>query len=328
MLRGPRPACGVQWAEDGLRAAACDASGALVAHARVDLSDPPQGAWAQAFRVLRGAAHGLGRDAVCCAPPGWIDALPLRLPGTGDLEELLLERAPQHLSYSLDDAVLDYLGPDARDDGSRRALLVALPRQRALELLAAAEGGGFRVAAIETAGVGLHRLLRRDRRLDARRALVVHLEREHCLFLVLDSESLHVERALGWGTSRLEAALAARLDVPRTSAAHLLRAAPESAGEAQAATREILSPALGELATEVERVLGYCRAEFRAGVDRVLLSGAAGDVRSVREALQRLAPEAEDAFPEPRGGPGVEADLAVAHGLALRFLESSCASST
>jgi hypothetical protein len=327
--RGPRPACGIQIAEHVMRAVGCDAGGAVATLAQVDLSTPTAEGYAQAFRALRLSAPGLAREAVCCGPPGWIDALPLRLPGTGDLEELLVEQARAHLSYALDDAVLDYLGPEPRDDGTRRALLVALPRKRAMEVLAAAAHGGFRVRALETPGVGLQRLLRHAARLDARRALVVHLEREHWIFLVLDAGSLHVERSLAWGEARLESAVAEQLDLPLGAAARLVRAADGSRDEAGSpvaeAALEIVSPFLRELTTEVERVLGYCRAEFRgAGVDRVLLSGAVSEVPCVRDVLRRLAPEAEEALPRAAR----QSEHAVAHGLALRFLEETCASST
>ena len=331
ILLGQRPACGIQVAEHAVRAVGCDAAGAVATVAQVEIQEPSAEGYAQAFRALRLSAPGLAREAVCCGPPGWIEALPLRLPGAGDVEELLVEGARAHLSYALHDAVLDYLGPEPRDDGTRRALLVALPRERALLLLAAAAHGGFRVRALETAGVGLQRLLRHTARLDARRALVVHLEREHWIFLVLDAGSLHVERALAWGEARLESAVAEQLDLPPGAAARLVRAGAgeaartEEEGAVAEAALEIVSPLLLELATEVERVLGYCRAEFRgAGVDRVLLSGAAGEVPCVRDALRRLAPETEEVL--TRGAR--ESEHAVAHGLALRFLEETCASST
>jgi len=331
-LGGSRPVCGIEVASGGLRAVACDATGGLAATAQVDWGTGNAASQAEAFRALAAAGHGLGREAVCCGPPDWVDALPLHLPGGGDLEELLVERARAHLSYPVEEAVLDYIGPEARDDGTRRALLVAMPRQRALDLLSAAERGGFRVRAVETAGAALHRLLHRAGRLDGRRTLCVHIERDHCLFLVLDAGALHVERALPWGEARLEQTIASQLEVPAATAAHLLRADPargqavDGSLDVQAAMREILAPVLRELATEVERVLGYCRAEFRgSGVDRVLVGGAAGAVPSLGEALQRLAPEAESAF---AGGAAANAEsrgLAVAYGLALRGLEKPCA---
>jgi Tfp pilus assembly PilM family ATPase len=328
-LGGIGAACGIEVTEHLLRAVACDAAGRCIASTDVPVEAAGDRTWLEAFRLLRARAPGLPRRVVCSPPPGWADVLPLRLPAGGDLEALLVERARQHLSYPVEDAVLDYLDPEPRTDGTRRALLVAVPRARVMALMQDAAAAGFRIQALETAGAALQRAVDRCGRLDARRTLIVHLDAAHALFLVADARHLHVERVLPWGTRRLAALAAERLEMPETAAARLLygAAAPPDGepmlAEVRAALAEILAPVLRELALEVERVLGYCRAEFRdAGFERLLLSGGAGGSWCVRAAVQDIGAEVEDAFGGGRTQPppGIE----VAHGLALRAREAAC----
>lgn len=317
--------CGIQVTPARLRAVACDGAGRPVASGEVQLPDADS--LAAAFAALRAAVPALGRRAVCCGPPGWTDAFPLRLPASGALEDLLVERARAHLSYALEEAVLDYLEPEPRADGSRRALLYALPRARVLELLGAARAGRFEIESIETAGTALHRLLRHRRALDARRSLVLDLDRDHALFLVADAEHLVLERSLAWGAGRLEQELATRLDMPAAAAGRLL-CDPRTAGDAagldpvRAAVREILGPALEELGNEVDRMLAYGRAEFRdAPPERVLLAGATSAAWPLCEALAARIGDVDSVPPEEIEG---QRGFAVAWGLALGALEARC----
>ncbi|MFQ5601360.1 MAG: hypothetical protein ACE5G2_12515, partial [Candidatus Krumholzibacteriia bacterium] len=249
-LGGRRPASGIEATAHALRAVWCDPGGRVMHSAEVAFAGDSDAAWLDAFRRLRKAAPGAGRRVVCCGPSSWVDALPLRVPATGELEDLLVERARQHLSYPVEEAVLDYVGPQSLTDGTRRALLVAVPRLQVCRLLGAAERSGLRVEVIETAGTALQRALVRLERLDERRTLLVHLDRRHGLFLVVDHEALYVERLLSWGADRFRDVVAAQLDVPAASAERLLRRhMQESAGvaaweEVRAATDEIVSPVL------------------------------------------------------------------------------------
>ena len=153
------------------------------------------------------------------------------------------------------------------------------------------------------------------------------VDRDHVLFLVLDAENLHVERGLGWGELRLESAVADQLELPLATAARMLHGGGGSGGEPLpelgSALHEIVAPALRELVVEVERVLGFCRAEFReSGIERLLLSGAAAHVASVRLALRDLGALVEDAWPADYAR--AVGDHLVAHGLALRPREHAC----
>jgi Tfp pilus assembly PilM family ATPase len=309
--------CGVEILPRCVRAVVCDDYGAVVAWGTELVP-------ADATAALRALRARLGRAAriVACGAPDWADAVPLRLPGGGGLEELLVERARAHLPYSIEDAVLDYAGAVARPDGVRRALLYGVPRSRALEMLAAGDGAGLAIDAIETSGTSLHRALRHARLLDERRTLAVWLDADHGAFLVADQAMRYVERPLAWGVARLEERVAASLGMPVTTAAAALRRPPDTE-QVSDAVREIVGNDLHELGAEVERMIGYCRSEFRdRGIERVLLCGAAA-LWSVHETLDRLALVAEPGLPEQL--PGTSAPgYVIAWGLALRGWEVAC----
>jgi len=309
--------CGVEILPRCVRAVVCDAAGAPIACSAEPIGD-------DAVAALRRVRARLGRlsQVVACGPPDWADTVPLRLPGGGGLEELLVERARAHLPYGVEDAVLDYAGAVSRPDGARRTLLYGVPRSRALEMLAAGDDAGFAIDAIETSGTSLHRGLRHARLLDERRTLAVWLDADHGAFLVADQAMRYVERPLAWGVARLEERVAASLGTPVTTAALALRRPPDSE-EVSDAVREIVGNDLHELGAEIERMIGYCRSEFRdRGIERVLLCGAAA-LWSVRETLDRLSLVAEPGLPEQLAGTPAPGYL-VAWGLALRGWELAC----
>jgi len=323
---GPRPAWGVEVTDGCLRAATCDASGrpgqVLVIERATD------DAGESAFRTLR--ARSAGRRWIASLPPAWIDALPIHLPPTGVLEDLLVERARAQLSFAVEDAVLDYLEPETRPDGSRRVLLYAVPRARVAALVAAAARAGCDLVTIESAGAALQRALSQRAVLDARRTLIVHLDEEHVLFLVANSERVVAERALGWGTTRIATAIATQLEIPVATAQQVLRGTPtlveddpEAASEVARVVTEIAALHLAELGRETERMQAYCRGEFRdGGIERLLLSGFAAELGCVRAGLADVGPGAEILNPDVGG------TYAVAFGLALRRLERTCVGST
>lgn len=323
---GLRASCGIEVTEHVLRAHVRAAAGRSAVDVEVGVPQHPEPDWRAAFRALRPLLPGRSRSAIASTPPSWTDALPLRLPAGGGLEPQLVERARQQLSYEVEEAVLDYDDVETRADGARRVLLFAVPRRRILELLEASESSGFRLEVLESAGTALHRFLNVRGGLDARRTLVVHFDRHHGLFRVLDRSHAYLERALGWGETRLEDAVASRLEVGVEAAGRMLRgghaAVEDSADEVRSALSEIVNPILRDLVVEVERVLGFCRAEFRdTGIERVLLSGAAAELDCVRTALVGVAPAVDAAIGVTPHG----AFSSIAVGLALGTEEVGCA---
>ncbi len=324
---GSRPAWGVEVTDGCLRAVTCDAGGhaeQVLVVERERATDDTE----SAFRTLR--ARGAGRRWIASLPPGWIDALPIHLPPTGALEDLLVDRARAQLSFAVEDAVLDYLEPETRADGSRRVLLYAVPRARVAALVAAGARAGCEIVTIESAGAALQRTLAAQAILDTRRTLVVHLDEEHVLFLVAHAERVMAERALGWGILRIATAVATELGIPLTTARHVLRGTPtlaeddpEAEGEVARVVTEIAATHLAELGRETERMQAYCRGEFRdGGIERLLVSGSAAVLGSLHSGLSDLGPGVEILSDQVAGS------QAVALGLALRRLERTCVGST
>jgi Tfp pilus assembly PilM family ATPase len=321
--RGTGPAWGVEVTDTRLRAVSCDSSGKLGPMRVVERDRADSGA--ADFRRLR--ASGVGSPWILSLPPSWTIALPVHLPPAGAVEELLVERARAQLSFPVEEAVLDYLEPEARPDGSRRVLLYAVPSARATALVEQAAAAGGAVLAVESSGTGLQRALAQANLLDRRQTLVVHVDDEHVLFLIADHERIAAERALAWGMSRIAAAVASQLEVPPAGVPALLAPVedpddPEAGGDVARAVGEIAAPHLAELEREAERMQAYCRSEFRdRGVERVLLTGLAAEVRCLRDGVNDWSMPVE-VQTDVRAGSG-----AVSGGLALRRWEKACAGS-
>lgn len=267
------------------------------------LADPA--ALKSLLRQARGDHGFRGVRAVSCLHASELRIFPVSAavtPGQDEAAALTAELS-RRLGAEAASSVIDYL-PIRSDDATptqRDALVAVAPRERVLAYLAALEGAGLEVAALDIGPAALARLMAHVNQLDARAAhpnvLAINFGRQRSYLSVVWGRRLVLDREIEFAESALLARVARALGIDDTIARQLLtskglhaEALGESADAEVARTlAEVLRPEFASLVAEVNKTLIYTASRSRGrSVDQVYLLGSVGRYPGADRLLQGL----------------------------------------
>jgi type IV pilus assembly protein PilM len=219
------------------------------------------------------------------------------------LANAVLFRSHDVVSIPVDEAVIDYrvVGQSIDDAGTvnRRILLVAAYREPIERYVDA-----FKQAGVELAGVDLEAfaLLRAVAPPPAESAppavavVAVNIGHERATLAVSNGSVWEFTRVLGWGGSKLAAAIERELGVPRAEAGEILRGltfgtseSAEAPIDATARAREAARRELPGLARELVASLEYYQGQPEwLPIAEILLSGGTARIPGLAAELERL----------------------------------------
>lgn len=285
-----------------------------------------------------------GRRVISALAPADVRILPLTVQvAQGQTEaqavaraaaEQLGERAAQH--------VIDYYqvrGAD-QDGGERQVLLAAAPKAGVLGFLAMLESARLTPVALDIGPAAIGRLLAVLHGSDVGQSVaLLNFGTKKSYLTVIWGRRLMLDREIAFGEDMLAAAVADALDLPRDTAASLLRdhgiGARETApaadphGELRRAIRAILHPACQALADELAHTQVYVASRTRgSSISRLYLNGSLARYPDIGARMAELIDvpvhllDPHDAFAGATAGGAQRAEnataIALATGLALR----------
>lgn len=284
-----------------------------------------------------------GRQVVSCLAPADMRTMVMsyqRAAGQDDAAAIVRELR-ERLHAELDSLVVDYL-PIRADDlqsAERSAIVVTAPRERVLAYLAALAAARLQPVALDIGPAALARLVGA---LDAGRhtnTLLLNFGRARSYLSVIWGRRLMLDRDIDFGEDRLAQRLADVLGMGLPEALRLLHTHGLDAQGGSSAARaaaightvaEVLRPAFGVLAEEINKTLIYTASKTRGeSVQRVRLLGSVARYPGVAAFVEELVSlpvevlEPLRAFEARPGAFGADmpsrgVGIGVAAGLALR----------
>lgn len=244
-----------------------------------------------------------GRRVVSAMPCYQMDILPVKLSLAEDmsLEEAIIEKARQYLSYDLDNAVIDYIPVEigqSASEKSARVLLMAARREDVDEHLSILKGAGVKPIALDVSACALSRLIGFSSTEKGENELIINAGELHTTITVLCKEHILLDRNILWGREKIAEVLMNRLKLDRSKADDLLKrvglqfrhgehSGPENErtshlNKVSETVYEIVAPQMEKLVKEVDRVLQYLSSEMRgAAIDVMYLMGALSDTKDL-----------------------------------------------
>jgi type IV pilus assembly protein PilM len=251
-----------------------------------------------------------GRSVVSVMPEYQLDILPIKLTLSGDegLEEAILEEAKAHLSYDVENAVIDYIPvengeSDPEKGKTARALLISARREDVDEHLSILKGANLKPIAMDISASALARVIGFSSTDKDKNALVINAGEQHTTFTLLWKDNILFNRNIPWGKDNMVESLMNRLKLDREKASGLLnrvgllsRTGKEiglknesinHTSKISEAVYEIVAPPLEKLSKELDKVLQYFYSEMRgAAVDVLYLMGAVSAVKDLDTYLE------------------------------------------
>jgi type IV pilus assembly protein PilM len=214
-------------------------------------------------------------------------------------------RAQEALPIPIDEAVLDYqiLGEGVNEEGkpTQRVLLVVAYRELIDRYVNACKKAGIGLMGIDLEAFALLRALQAppDSEADASSAalVVVAIGHERSTFAVSDGRVCEFTRALEWGGSALNVAIARALDAAPSEVEAVKRAltltdtsVPEGLTADQATkAREAMRKAIQTFARELVSSLQYYQSQPGSlGIGEIVLSGGTAHLEGLGDELERL----------------------------------------
>ncbi|MBI5183282.1 MAG: type IV pilus assembly protein PilM [Nitrospinae bacterium] len=193
----------------------------------------------QTIREMLKESSFHGKDVVSTIPPSRLDIIPIKiaLSEGEDEEDAIIKEAKAHLSYKIDEAVIDYLPlgqNDQRRDGKERFLLIASKREDVERHIAIIKGGGLRPKAIEISACAVVRAMRhlhsvsmspnsRENNKDGeKRIMVINMKDLDTSITVLGGNDILLERNIQWGIENMVGLLINNIELDRGRAKELL----------------------------------------------------------------------------------------------------------
>ena len=258
-------------------------------------------------RGLRAATRRAGIQkgpAICAINSPAIDVFPLELRPTESesLEGLVVAHAQKQLGRGLDDVVLDYAPlPDLvrrPGEGTVPVIAFAAPRELVETLLVRIEALGLNVVRILTPACALAPRVAGAE--EEARHLIIDTALEGTSVSVAQHGHVLLERILPWGLRKLAERLGSELDLDEQRCEEFLTAASPSASTSErpgdggepadpmeALVREVLAPAIRELAREAAACLDYCDSVLRhVPASAVVLVGPLANYPTLRKLLE------------------------------------------
>lgn len=297
-----------------------------------------------------------GRSVVAVMPGYQLDIFPVKvsLSGKETLEEAIIKEASAHLSYKVENAVIDYIpfeNDEAGADDSRttRSLLTAARREDVDAHLSILKEAKLKPVALDISACALARVIGLSRTDKDKNALIINAGDLHTTLTVLWKDNIILDRNILWGRENMTESLMNRLKLDRQKASGLLCRAglhprqfeePGHENERNDYTNkisetvyEIIATQLEKLAKEIDKVLQYFSSEMRgAKIDVLYLMGAASTIKDLDTYLaKRIGIATKDFNPlraldvlnkdGSKGDNGSGSFFGVALGLAVRGFE-------
>lgn len=257
-----------------------------------------------------------GRRAVVSLPQDYLHVFPVTIAAaTKDtFDSTLAQACSKHLSFPLDQAILDYFCIERMDDGADKQLrvsVVAANREQVHEVIRACKQGGLNVDTIDYGLCGLIRLHNHIHTLTDTPIVLVHMDARSTLLAVAARTNIIAHRQLDWGLDRLHHRIAETLDFdPKGQQPGVMlrdygvdydalqdnqgppqeRQTPPDA-DRMAALRvvsQILVPNMEELVRELFQIIGYARSiSPEIQFQEVWLYGMADEIKNLGPFLEK-----------------------------------------
>ncbi len=252
-----------------------------------------------------------GRSVVSVMPGYQLDILPVKLSVSGEesVEDAILEKARAHLSYTVENAVIDYIpveDGESGEDQSRpvRSLLISARREDVDTHLSILKRAKLKPLAIDMSACALARLIRFSGTEKENNVLVVNAGDQHTSLTLVWKNNILLDRTVPWGRENLLGSLMNRLKLSHQKADGLLSRNGLSTGHSEEpgqvheslapvsktyeVVHEIIANQLEKLSTEIDKVLQYFSSEMRgAEMDVLYIMGTAGMIRDMDTYLEK-----------------------------------------
>ena len=252
-----------------------------------------------------------GRSVVSIMPGDQLDILPVKLSLSGDesVEDAILDKARAHLSYDVENAVIDYIPVEDGEDGPEnglptRSLLISARREDVDYHLSILKKAKLKPLALDISACALARLIRLTGTEKDKNVLVINAGEVHTTLTLLWENNILLDRNILWGRDNLIESLMKRLKLNREKAEGLLSRhglhpgqseAPDQenkrhthASKASEVVYEIVAQQLEQLSAEIDKVLQYFSSEMRgAKMDVLYLMGSASTIKDLDTYLDK-----------------------------------------
>ena len=252
-----------------------------------------------------------GKTVVSVMAASKLDIIPVKVaPSEGESEEeSIIKEAKAHLSYGIDEAVIDYvpIGQNGqRRNGKQKSLLISSKREDVYSHISIIKGAGLRLKAIDISACAVVRAMRYlhtasmppksrpDKENDKekeKRIMVINMKDLDTSITILCGNDILLERNIQWGIENMIGLLINNLSLERSRAKELLykvglnptvfEKAQEKGDERMERMNriantvyEIVSPQLEELDQEIKKVMIYFSSEMQGiTIDTTYLIG-------------------------------------------------------
>jgi Tfp pilus assembly PilM family ATPase len=304
LKRQPRGRLGIEISHSHLRLAREIESGGLVKWETGELPIPldfydGSKAAGKSLRKQLGQIGFNPGEAIGILVSTEIDAFPLTLSARseGEVEKQIVAQAGDHLSYPLQEAVLDFIDiPDEMrrpDDKSNAVLVYAVPRALTERISETFEQAGFLLDTLVTPACVLADPIKQIA--GEKRYMVIAPLEEATMVAIIQDGNILLERFLAWNIGLLVERLQRELElsVPQCHALMGISVNDEVGDNTPqrmpAPLRDILSPSLHYLAQEAMSCVGYCNSLLQSKpVSEILLLGPLASRPFLRDSLLQL----------------------------------------
>ncbi len=273
--------------------------------------------------MLKGTSFH-GKVVVSAMPASRLDIIPVKISlSEGENEEdAIIKEAKAHLSYGIDEAVIDYLPLDQNGqgrDGKQKSILIASKREDVDRHISIIKGAGLRPKAIDISACAVVRAMRylytaslppdskpnkEDDNDEVKRSMVINIKDLDTSITVLCGNDILLERNIQWGIENMIGLLMNNLKLDRRGAKELLYKVGLSPTDAEKAhadgdermermnrvadtVYEIVSPQLEELDQEIKKVMIYFSAEMQGiTIDTIYLIGRGFYIKNMERYIE------------------------------------------
>jgi type IV pilus assembly protein PilM len=252
-----------------------------------------------------------GKSVVSVMPEDQLDIFPVKLSLSGNesVEDAILEKARAHLSYDVENAVIDYISVEDGETGSEkdhptRSLLISARREDVDNHLSILKKAKLNPVALDISSCALARLISFSGTENDKNLLVINAGELNTTLTLLWKNNILLDRHIVWGKENMIEALMNSLKLDRQKADELLCINGLHSGQSEEPEQEderlphrtktsdvvyeIVSNQLEKLFTEIDKVLQYFSSEMRGGVVDVLyIMGAASSIKDLDTYLEK-----------------------------------------
>jgi type IV pilus assembly protein PilM len=246
-----------------------------------------------------------GKSVVSAMPGYQVDILPVKFSLSGDesVEDAILEKARAHLSYDVENAVVDYIPVEDGKTGPEKGrpalyLLISARREDVDNHLDVLKRAKLKPVALDISACALARVIRFSGTGNDKNLLVINGGELNTSLTLVWKNNILLDRTIPWGRENLIESLMNRLKLDRQKADGLLSTnglhpgqseEPEQENELHTHRRktsevvyEIVANQLEKLSTEIDKVLQYFSSEMRGAVIDVLyLMGSSSTIQDL-----------------------------------------------